>query len=62
MAFRKKNAEILKYRPDILIVEECENEKKLRFDYLTPKPNDFIWFGDNENKGIGIFFFFRLQN
>jgi len=55
MAFRKKNIEILKYKPDILIVPECENEKKLQFGKLTPTPNDFLWFGDNENKGLGIF-------
>ncbi|MCK9413829.1 MAG: hypothetical protein M0Q53_16130 [Prolixibacteraceae bacterium] len=55
MAFRKKNAEILKYNPDILIVPECENEEKLKFGKLTPIPNDFMWFGQNENKGIGIF-------
>jgi exodeoxyribonuclease III len=55
MAFRNKNAQILKYKPDILIVPECENENKLKFGDLTPTPNDFYWFGDNENKGIGIF-------
>jgi exonuclease III len=55
MAFRKKNVEILKYNPDILIVPECENEKKLKFGKLTPVPRDFLWFGQNENKGIGIF-------
>jgi len=36
-------------------VPECENEKKLQFGKLTPTPNDFLWFGDNENKGLGIF-------
>ena len=55
MAFRKKNAEILKLNPDILIVPECENEKRLQFGKLTPVPNDFLWFGDNENKGLGVF-------
>lgn len=54
-AFRKKNNKILSFKPDILIIPECENEKKLKFGNLTPKPNDFLWFGDNENKGIGIF-------
>ena len=55
MAFRKKNEKVLSLNPDILIVCECENENKLKFGDLTPKPNDFFWFGDNENKGIGIF-------
>ena len=55
MAFRQKNDAILKYKPDILIVPECENENKLKFGKLTPTPNDFFWYGNNENKGIGVF-------
>lgn len=54
-AFRKKNSYVLANSPDILIVPECENEKKLQFGNLTPKPNDFFWYGDSANKGIGIF-------
>ena len=54
-AFRKKNEKILSLSPDILIVPECENEEKLKFGKLTPKPNDFFWYGDSSNKGIGIF-------
>ena len=56
-AFRLKNEKILSFKPDILIIPECENEDKLKFGKLTPKPNDFIWFGDSTNKGIGIFSF-----
>lgn len=55
MAFRKKNALILKEAPDILVIPECENEKNLRFGKLTPLPNDFLWHGEDESKGIGIF-------
>jgi exodeoxyribonuclease-3 len=55
MAFRKKHSVILKLKPDILIIPECENEKRLQFGKLTPTPKDFLWFGDNENKGLGIF-------
>lgn len=54
-AFRKKNDRILSLRPDILVVSECESENKLKFGDLTPKPTDFFWYGDSENKGIGIF-------
>jgi len=65
MAFRNKNAIILKYKPDILIVSECENGEKLKFGILTPTPNDFHWFGNNDHKGIGIFSYsnykFRLN-
>ena len=62
MAFRKKNAQILKLNPDILIVPECENERRLQFGKLTPIPNDFLWYGDNENKGIGVFFHIQTIN
>ena len=54
-AFRIKNKKILTLNPDIIIVPECENEKKLQFGKLTPKPNDFFWYGDSENRGIGVF-------
>lgn len=54
-AFRTKNTEILSLSPDILIVAECENPEKLKFGKLTPQPSDYYWYGDSENKGIGIF-------
>jgi len=53
--FRGKTEKILALNPDIVVVPECENEEKLKFGSLTPKPNDFIWYGDTQNKGIGIF-------
>jgi exodeoxyribonuclease-3 len=55
MAFRKKADIILAYKPDILIVPECEHPNKLIFKIDTPKPNDTLWFGQNPNKGLGIF-------
>ncbi len=54
-AFRNKNEQIFSLNPDILIVAECENEEKLKFGTLTPEPNDFLWYGDNSNKGIAVF-------
>lgn len=53
--FRNKNGRILSLLPDIAIIAECESENKLRFGDLTPIPNDFLWYGESENKGIGIF-------
>lgn len=55
MAFRKKADFILTYKPDLLIVPECEHPDKLLFNTETPKPNNILWFGTNQNKGIGIF-------
>ena len=65
MAFRKKAALILKHKPDIVIVPECEHPDKLIFPGRTKKPSDILWFGNNPNKGLGIFsysnFRFKLQ-
>lgn len=55
MAFRKKNEKMISLKPDIMVICECENKKKLKFGSLTPTPKDFFWYGNNEHKGIGIF-------
>ena len=55
MAFRKKADIILAHKPDILIVPECEHPDKLAFKSDTPKPSGTLWFGQNLNKGLGIF-------
>lgn len=55
MAFRKKAGYILVHQPDILIVPECENPDKLKFSQGVQQPTDFLWFGKNPNKGLGIF-------
>jgi len=63
MAFRKKAGFILPYKPDILIVPECEHPDKLNFGPTIPLPTDTLWFGHNRNKGLGIFSYagFRLK-
>jgi len=55
MAFRKKWTKILSEEPDLLIIQECENQEKLEPGNLIPKATDFIWEGKNKSKGIGIF-------
>ena len=57
MAFRKKNTKLLKLNPDILIIQECEHGNKLHFGKLTLVPDDFVWIGENPNKGLGVFSF-----
>jgi exodeoxyribonuclease III len=61
MAFRKKADFILAYKPDILIVPECEHPDKLKFNNDTLKPNDILWFGMNQNKGLGIFSYSKFK-
>lgn len=55
MAFRKKADFILNYKPDILVVPECEHPDKLLFPIGTPRPTDTLWFGKNQHKGLAIF-------
>ena len=61
MAFRKKAAFILTYKPDIIIVPECEHPDNLVFPADTPKPKDILWFGKNRNKGLGIFSYSKYR-
>ena len=61
MAFRKKADTILTYKPDILVIPECESPDKLKFNPGTPVPNDVLWFGSNPNKGLGIFSYGQLK-
>ena len=43
------------YRPDILIVPECENPEKLQFENEALVPKDILWHGKNPHKGLGVF-------
>jgi exonuclease III len=63
MAFRKKAAVILQHLPDIVVVQECEHPDKLLFSPDTKKPTSSLWFGKNNNKGLGIFSYseFKLK-
>jgi len=61
MAFRKKADLILAHQPDILVIPECENLDKLKFNTDTPKPTDMLWFGTNKNKGLGIFSYGKFK-
>lgn len=55
MAFRKKAEFILNENPDIIIVPESENPEKLKFKKDITLPTDIFWYGDNPNKGIGVY-------
>jgi exodeoxyribonuclease III len=57
MAFRKKAALMHSYKPDILIVPECEHPDKLKYEFEDRQPNAVFWYGDNLHKGLGIFSF-----
>ena len=53
MAFRKKIHLIENLKPDIVIIQECENINKIESLNIHQK----LWVGKNNNKGVGIFSF-----
>lgn len=63
MAYRKKAGAILEHNPDIVVVQECEHPEKLAFNNDTERPAQCLWFGNNRNKGLGIFSYsdFKLK-
>lgn len=54
-AFRKKAHLMLELKPDILVVQECEHPDRLIFNEKILLPNSYLWFGDYEHKGLGVF-------
>jgi exonuclease III len=54
MRFRDKIEEIFPYMADILVVPECEAPEKWKNNNNIQALHQFLWFGDNPNKGIGI--------
>lgn len=54
-AFRKKAPIVLLQNPNILIIQECEHPDNQIFTSEIKKPNDILWFGDNNHKGVGLF-------
>jgi exonuclease III len=55
MAFRRKAAVILRHKPDILVVPECEHPDNLNFREGVKQPSQVLWVGNNRHKGLGIF-------
>ena len=53
MAYRNKLNYIMRFNPDIVVIPECE-----KFGTQTSKR---LWFGDNKNKGMGIFSYFDFE-
>lgn len=63
MVYRRKASLVLAYKPDIVVVPECEHPDKLKFETGTPLPNNVFWFGSNPHKGLGVFSYsnYKLQ-
>lgn len=62
-AFRKKADAILKYQPDVLLIQECEHPERLLSNSSINLATNVLWFGENRHKGLCVFSFnnYRLQ-
>ncbi|PHD28573.1 endonuclease/exonuclease/phosphatase family protein [Bacillus wiedmannii] len=64
-AFRKKIDKILPLKADILLISECEKPEKWGQIIDEKGIDEFLWEGDNPNKGIGIITFnkrYRIES
>lgn len=52
--FREKFSIIQKENADIYVIQECENPKKY-INHFAEFLSDYIWYGENDSKGLGIF-------
>ena len=60
-AFRKKAQQISGLQPTIAVIQECESPLKLRFQGDIRYPEDFLWQGNNPDKGVGVFAYGDLR-
>lgn len=54
-AFRKKFHLLDSYNADILIIQECENPQLSTKEFKNWVGENYLWEGNNKNKGLGIF-------
>lgn len=54
-AFRKKRQFIEDKKADILVIQECEDPARSTNDFRDWAGVNYLWYGKNKNKGIGIF-------
>lgn len=54
-AFRNKFESIDRYSADVYVIQECENPETSNNKMYKTWATNYLWFGDNKNKGIGIF-------
>ena len=54
-AFRKKFEHISDFNADIYIIQECENPIDAKDKKYQEWAENYIWIGDNKNKGLAIF-------
>jgi len=53
-AFRNKLKHVSALTADIILIQECENPNEFGDEYKN-WAGDYLWKGENKNKGIGVF-------
>lgn len=55
-AYRKKQKYLLdRFDPDIWVIQECEHPEKFSKEKDFKYPENYIWYGDDTNRGVAIF-------
>jgi exonuclease III len=54
-ALRNKFEQLKEFDADIFVIQECENPKESLNKQYSNWAKNFLWIGDNKNKGIGVF-------
>lgn len=52
---REKYKNILEYNADVYVIQECENPKNVKDEEYKLFAKNYVWIGENNNKGLGIF-------
>lgn len=53
--FREKFQDIITLEADIYVIQECENPKQSNCINYKQFASNFLWVGENKNKGLGVF-------
>ncbi|MDD4576604.1 MAG: hypothetical protein PHI36_09275 [Bacteroidales bacterium] len=54
-AFRRKFEYLTSFNADLLVIQECENPSETNHKQFTEWAENFLWIGDNKNKGLAVF-------
>ena len=54
-AFRKKFKFLEQFDAEITVIQECEDPKRSNDTFYQEWAKNYIWIGDNKNRGLGIF-------
>ena len=54
-AFRKKFKQLEQFEADIIVIQECEDPERSNDKNYREWAKNFIWTGENKDKGLGIF-------